>query len=56
MRNCGATDEQMVASLREADHTSVAGGEKNKVSDRRSWRQHFAGLASADVKRLKALT
>ena len=47
-----------MAILRESDRTSVAeAAKKHKVSEQTIyvWRKHFAGLAPADVKRLKAL-
>ena len=58
MRKSRFTDEQIVAILRECDRTSVAeAAKKHKVSEQTIyvWRKHFAGLAPADVKRLKAL-
>ena len=58
MRTSRFSDEQMVAILREADRTSVAeASKKHKVSEQTIylWRKHAAGMAPADVKRLKAL-
>ena len=58
MQKSRFTDEQIVAMLREADRTSVAEtAKKHKVSEQTIyvWRKHFAGLAPADMKRLKAL-
>jgi len=58
MRKNQFSDEQIVAMLREADRTSVAEtAKKHKVSERTfyEWRKHFASLAPAELKRLKAL-
>ena len=58
MRKSRFSDEQIVAILREVDRTSVAeAAKKHKVSDQTIyvWRKHFAGMAPADVERLKAL-
>ena len=58
MRKSRFTDEQIVAILRESDRTSVAeAAKKHKASNQTMyvWPKHFAGLAPADVKRLKAL-
>ena len=58
MRKSRFSDEQIVAILRESDRTSVTeAAKKHKVSEQTVyvWRKHFAGLAPADVKRLKAL-
>jgi putative transposase len=58
MRKSRFTDGKIVAILRESDCTSVAeAAKKHKVGDQTIyvWRKHFARLAPADVKRLKAL-
>ena len=58
MRKSRFSDEKIVAILRESDRTSVAeAANKHKVSEQTIyvWRKQFAGLAPADVKRLKAL-
>ena len=58
---CGRADSPMSRWWRfcgSADRTSVAeAAKKHKVSEQTIyvWRKHFAGLAPADVKRLKAL-
>jgi putative transposase len=58
MRKSRFSDEQIVAKHKEADRTSVAEADKkHKVREQTIyvWRKHFAGMAPADVKRLKTL-
>ena len=58
MRKIRFSDEQMVVILWEANRTSVAeASKKYKVSEQTTylWRKHFAGMAPADVNRLKAI-
>lgn len=52
------SEEKMVGMLREADRLSVAEvAKKHGVSEQTlyNWRKHFAGMAPADVKRLRQL-
>ena len=52
------TEEQMVGMLREADRSSMtAVAKKHGISEQTlyNWRNHFAGLAPSDIKRLRQL-
>ena len=52
------SEEKMVGMLHEADRLSVAEvAKKHGVSEQTlyNWRKHFAGMAPADVKRLRQL-
>ena len=52
------SEEKMVGMLREADRSSVAEvAKRHGVSEQTLyyWRKHFAGMAPADVKRLRQL-
>ena len=52
------SEEKMVGMLREADRSSVAEvAKRHGVSEQTlyNWRKHFAGMAPADVKRLRQL-
>jgi transposase-like protein len=58
MKKVRFSEEQMVGILREADRSSVAEvARKHGVSEQTlyNWRKHFAGMAPADVKRLRQL-
>ena len=58
MRRSRFSDEQIVAILREADHTPVgAVAKKHGVSEQAiyTWRKRFGAMQSDDVRRLRQL-